>query len=428
MLWESVTSHLQRVAEAHGVKPSTLLVRRIAPAWRDRFEQGRSAGDVAERLWPWFERDAYLLNGPGETGWRLATVLSELTGFPAIPAKSLRPLRPAVAATRLLARSRRFCRPCLQERADRGLEVYEPILWQVLDLQLCPTHVTRLRELCPWPDCGRAIAPLASDGRAGWCTHCHRWLGSNSDGETVSAEDAARFNWLASEVADLLVAGGPTIGREQVSSVVRSLIDVSGPGSMKGFARQIGRSPSVVHAWLNGGTPELGAWATMALAAGVRLAPLLISGSLESSPDVGVPSRTRPARRVQDWHRTRQVLRRAAQATTYVPLHTRMTAIGQNVSEVRRRESKLWRAAAARTEELRSARTVARRDAVRASLDKTVAGLLDLGAKPSRRRVEPQLHGVLIRERWVGDHWRSLRGADGGPGGPGAARGPAQQP
>ncbi len=64
---------------------------------------------------------------------------------------------------------------CYEEEKGCGEAIYDPLLWTVALVTLCPCHLTRLEEECP--HCRSRSMPLAVYSRPGHCSNGQEWLG-----------------------------------------------------------------------------------------------------------------------------------------------------------------------------------------------------------------------------------------------------------
>ncbi|QBR02507.1 TniQ family protein [Paraburkholderia pallida] len=85
------------------------------------------------------------------------------------------PLQGAISGRGLNTDERRWCPQCLDEMADSGEVIYEPLVWRMCDA-CCTVHATALASVCPL--CKRGAQTfLVPNARVGCCRHCGAWLG-----------------------------------------------------------------------------------------------------------------------------------------------------------------------------------------------------------------------------------------------------------
>ncbi len=177
---EGLTSYICRLAEAHCVSPTNLLRYQIEPVAGKRGVkaaksvnlESHPSGDnrVAVRYVKALE---YLTMQPN---------LSELTLSSWLMGKrssgniltSLFVDRPIS----MLKTGREWCPDCLQEWQNSDRVIYEPLLWSLSLVAICPHHDRLLEQVCP--GCNQSQPIFAAKTRVGRCSHCHAWLGAST--------------------------------------------------------------------------------------------------------------------------------------------------------------------------------------------------------------------------------------------------------
>ena len=177
---EGLTSYICRLAEAHCVSPTNLLRYQIAPAMENRHRgsaksmnvESHPSGDnrVAAR---YVEAIEYLTMQPN---------LAELTLSSWLMGK--RPMGNVFTSLfvdriiSMVKSHREWCPLCLQKWQDGSSEIYEPLLWSLTLVSICPRHKRLLDRHCP--SCQKIQPIIAAKTRVGLCSHCHAWLGEGS--------------------------------------------------------------------------------------------------------------------------------------------------------------------------------------------------------------------------------------------------------
>ena len=104
----------------------------------------------------------------------------------------------------MLKTGREWCPDCLQEWQNSDRDIYEPLLWSLSLVAICP-HQDRWLERC-CPHCAKTQPIFAAKTRVGHCSNCHAWLGTNLDYlEKEGARCDERKAWL-SRLANLALA------------------------------------------------------------------------------------------------------------------------------------------------------------------------------------------------------------------------------
>ena len=178
--------------------------------------------------------------------------------------------REVLSPRSLLRRTRAWCSYCLQEwaandgensnnKGDGVSNVYEPLLWALEALKICPHHDTNLQTNCPHANCKQSMAVLAPRASPGYCSKCERWLGF--DGEVKSSEayqnDKSRENehrvWQ--EVGELLQAmpsWAKPMPRNTIQHKLTYYLDAIAEGNPAFLAQRIGISKRSVRSMLDG--------------------------------------------------------------------------------------------------------------------------------------------------------------------------------
>lgn len=201
---EGLASYIVRLAEAHHVSTRTLLVNELAPLvivkhkYNDPAkrvsqlcQQWRATGDVTAILSEWvgaaakltLREDLHLL-----TMLRWASVLDLGDLY--------RPLRA-------------WCARCYEEWRAMGQVIYEPLIWNLQAVEICPWHLQRLRHQCH--QCVHPLDVMTRDSRPGHCSRCGQWLGRKKsnwsvENQRLTPEELKWEAWVVSNAEELVAA------------------------------------------------------------------------------------------------------------------------------------------------------------------------------------------------------------------------------
>jgi transcriptional regulator with XRE-family HTH domain len=191
---ECVTSYMMRIADAHAVSLGTLIREEICP----------NLTACPKRL---SFAALHSLNGSGPCFVQWVEILGSLTARNDLRALTLLPWRGVLASDGSVRRYRAWCPHCYQECRDHESAVYDPLLWMLAPVTVCPRHEIPLLEICP--HCGKRSLPLSARGRCGFCSHCGGWLGTSLPAPTTdaSAPDLESRLHTARDVGNLLSTG-----------------------------------------------------------------------------------------------------------------------------------------------------------------------------------------------------------------------------
>jgi hypothetical protein len=123
-----------------------------------------------------------------------------------------------------LSRIRMWCSHCYAEWKERGRIIYDPLIWFLEPVTICPRHQQPLSSQCPHDACRKTQPPLSAYTRCGYCALCNGWLGATvvrnkrqaerGSMRVVKVTDDGRTNaevfnnelWIVEAVGELLVS------------------------------------------------------------------------------------------------------------------------------------------------------------------------------------------------------------------------------
>ena len=171
---ESLTSYLTRVASAHGVFPGVLINKMIAP-----LVPGYSPYKRKHDLFRIGGGRSMLFNGVGLPATSTVQVLETLTLRTDLRYLTFLPLAPVLPgkAKSVVRFTKAWCPGCYEEWYETAQMLYDPLLWALQAISICPRHLCRLSTRCPYQECARPLPGVAWRSRVGYCSYCQRWLG-----------------------------------------------------------------------------------------------------------------------------------------------------------------------------------------------------------------------------------------------------------
>ena len=178
-LVESLTSYVIRLAEAHSIPPRVLVSYEIAPHLKQSY-LGRSLdyrGRVDTQVLTLFWRESMTLNGLTSWAEDWVQALEHLTQRQDLSFLTMLSWRSVFSPFRLMRRTQAWCPVCYEEWREAGKVLYQPLLWALQSIHLCPQHDIPLLEQCPSEECKHKLPFLFSQIQVGYCPKCHRWLG-----------------------------------------------------------------------------------------------------------------------------------------------------------------------------------------------------------------------------------------------------------
>ncbi len=231
---EGLISYICRLAEAHCVSPGVLIKQEILPSFRRKYTIGKqeiyqlhtngSITTVAS-----LPRPATTKN-PNEYGFLAFQYIEGLE--PLVLRESLQTLiipqwfsKALGAKTELAKDIRVWCPKCFQDSLDAEQQVYEPLLWSIAAVTVCPYHHQPLQSRCP--SCQRIQRPLTGKMQVARCSQCQAWLnklGENpSEAERLIYSELEWHLWVTQQVIEVL-AVTPNLPNKETSAAIAQVL------------------------------------------------------------------------------------------------------------------------------------------------------------------------------------------------------------
>lgn len=249
---ESLTGYIARLAEAHCIPPGTL----IAHEFTDLVKQSGGHSYLHQ-----VNSCTEVLNGTGQMAEAVVQVLEQLTLRDDLRYTTLTAWREIVPVKGLLHHSRAWCSICYEEWKANGQIIYEPLIWNIQAVTICPQHRQQLSFQCP--HCNRHLPVLGWHSRPGYCSKCQQWLGKDSDSliQTDPSSESRWQLWVTNNVEKLLahslhIQEIQTKGR--VAKALSIAISSMTEGNIAEFARRLEMRKNAVWQWQSGAVlPQL---------------------------------------------------------------------------------------------------------------------------------------------------------------------------
>jgi transcriptional regulator with XRE-family HTH domain len=271
-LVESLTGYFSRLASAHSLTVSALIDHEIFTAMTSAVSNRR----LRRRL---FHASCFLLDGSEShtQQWidalEAATFQSHLRDLTLVQYAKL-------CGSSWLRRKRVWCPRCYEEWHLNGNIVYEPLIWAIKIVSLCPLHNVSLVEACP--HCHKAYAPLAGRSCPGYCGHCLGWLGDCSEipAKVTDSGDPEGYRFWCCQQIGLLVEASPQIQapfeRETTQRALSRYIKTLTPVSLSALAEATNCSRRSIAMWMQGTTlPRIESLCRLCFHLGVPVLSLL---------------------------------------------------------------------------------------------------------------------------------------------------------
>lgn len=237
-LQECLPSYMDRLAEAHGLKNSTFLVREVSSTFTNPFTARHGAQCLYVRKYS----QSLLVANEGTS--RVSDFLALNTGSPAVKL-----LAQPVLSKRIKIHTRdlvAWCPECLSHQMSRRGDIYRPFLWSISAVQCCPIHKSALRTNCP--ACAATFHHIDTNHFGNACGQCGCRLTQAIRASSIHPNDWKLFcasaifdllQWSAKESADIRAAQFC----ENVALAVRAV------GSIQHLATALGLSRHRISDW-----------------------------------------------------------------------------------------------------------------------------------------------------------------------------------
>ena len=245
---ESLTSYIARLAEAHCLTPIHLLKHAKDPLSNKFFQQKNLFG---------MKHNTGEVNGRGKTALQLVNILEKVTLRKDLKFLTLLIWSEVFPQKKLIKTTRHWCPLCYQKNLLNNLPIYEPLLWSLTVVEICPLHKILLENFCDY--CYRELPPLATNFRIGFCSKCGKWLGKSTQTKNkklnISQEKIKWQNYVINNIEKIILTSfdlPQIISRNAISKSLNLYIDHITEGNVAAFARMIGFPKNTVWMWSKG--------------------------------------------------------------------------------------------------------------------------------------------------------------------------------
>lgn len=316
---ESATGYTIRLAVAHCMLTKDLVWKEILPLLgRDYLlECGKGSRFLT--------RDGRSLNGLQESAREWVRVLEKLTLRSDLAGTTMLPWAGVFSQKGLLKANRAWCAACYEEWRESGSTAYEPLIWTIDVVKVCPVHGGYLVQVCPHEGCQKRLPIISKTSYPGCCSYCGRWLGTSPPPGTilhaanvVSAADIETggnnserltlkwHRWAARAVGELIAVGqtaGESGNLTQVLAGLSSYLGRVESGQVEGTPRGRRQARTLMYnVRERGQVPTLPTLLRLCYELRLEPTPLLARGKVIPSTeteDVETPKRLRHKRRMR---------------------------------------------------------------------------------------------------------------------------------
>jgi hypothetical protein len=187
---ESLTSYIHRLAAKYKVKPRAFVTEVMLPHLV-RWHETRPS--FTTTTGGFYRREAIAINGAGEVAANFAEVIGQLNRRSDVRELTFHLWANPLPARGLLRWVPAWCPACYTAWRANGQALYQPLLWMLQVVTVCPRHHCFLIERCS--HCQQRQSVIAAQTQPGYCTQCTRWLGTPLDSNKEPPITDALVNW-----------------------------------------------------------------------------------------------------------------------------------------------------------------------------------------------------------------------------------------
>ncbi len=255
---ESLTSYISRLAAAHCISIATLYEFTVVPSLNKSYLAAPEHQGPAFTLLGTFRNQIKNINGVGKVAREWADLFEKLTLHQGLRRLTFLPWSEVLTPLNLQRTYQAWCPACYEEMRDTGNgAIYQPLIWNLLILQICTKHRVNLVDQCP--KCNRKFFCLTRRLRLGFCPKCYHWLGRNVDISSPQCSlKSSQLEWqefVGDNICELISfeqdeTRAPS--KEHIAKWLQALADRITDGKMQRLSALLGKSNLTVHEWRHG--------------------------------------------------------------------------------------------------------------------------------------------------------------------------------
>jgi hypothetical protein len=286
---ESLTSYLTNLAKAHWVSVGDLLSEKFSTIIGKTY-----LTDTPSRgLHKVYNRTS-ALNGTGVMArdWveaaQLLTLREDLHLLTLLTWSDVFPKR------KLLRQHKAWCPLCYEDWRYSGQPLFEPLIWTIDVVELCPTHHVPLSIQCP--HCSQKQPFLDWQAQLGHCSKCQKWLSTTSETQLSRSKEVEKAKenwqlWVAKNLGEVLTLQVQPPSKKRIAEAISICIKESTEGNIAAFSRMLDLPKNTVWQWQAGQVlPPLRELLRICHLLSIPLANILIKDNLTENIHELVPT------------------------------------------------------------------------------------------------------------------------------------------
>ncbi|WP_229740723.1 TniQ family protein [Ornithinibacillus halotolerans] len=191
---ESLTSYLIRLSNVHNLRIKSLIQYLIYPLFSESADYLKSNDSN-------FNRIGRFVDGCTLLTIEFINALEHLTSRMDLRNLTLISWN-GITNYKVINLYKKWCPQCLDKMKEENGTFYQPLLWNIQYVSICPLHNCPLINTCP--SCKRSQPALNSKGSIATCYSCNTWLSTDK-----YKNDEVKINcfdiWIASAIGELII-------------------------------------------------------------------------------------------------------------------------------------------------------------------------------------------------------------------------------
>lgn len=242
-LGESLTSYLVRLANVHCLTPYHLISSVLRKTQRPEC--------LREIFWSLY---IPTINGLSHSAAWWSHRLDFLTGQDELKFLTMLPWSAVFTPRDLLRHSKAWCQICYSLWREHNTPIYDPLLWAIKLVQICPIHHIALCCRCPHDRCRKEVPVVSPLSQPGYCGTCQGWLGYSPDRRGsvhTNPVDPVQVA-TATAVAEMIMYAPVMTGDPQVwlNKTTKIYVQVVARNNLCSLARMSAISESTLQQWI----------------------------------------------------------------------------------------------------------------------------------------------------------------------------------
>ncbi|MCK8488277.1 TniQ family protein [Paenibacillus sp. MBLB2552] len=214
---EGLVSYITRLSEAHCTDVGSLVSYECSP----NFENPRIYSYQSNKVNSSFYKDAYTINCFGAICTDMEYALTKLTQRSDISEMNLNKWVFTPRNKAIVKKQKHWCIQCYSEWEKEGKALYDPLLWSIELIKICPVHKTLLQTSCS--GCNMQIPIINQRSLLSHCIYCFKSLVSVNEVRLVESEDELLFQvWLCDSIGKLLMYSKEFVDTSSICNALQS--------------------------------------------------------------------------------------------------------------------------------------------------------------------------------------------------------------